>query len=1713
MRKIAIILAAVLTLNLTAPATSVYAAPVDSETEAVVGDEEVTETTITEEETETESGETASAEAESASEEEESSEETSEEAESEETGEVTVTEETSEETTEETTEEVTTEETAVEMEATNVKATVSGTPLEASEVYFQKAYYKTSKGYPLVVAMDLPIVNTIRDDGGYSYSYPASPDIMTRLKISDLYIIIDGKEPKRIEPVEQCIACNGNASDNTYPELALGFNAGYLNGIEAGEHTVSYMIEFAWNNNFCTGTEDDTIYSVITPEETVNFVDEESGDAVYEAVTQYMPAYKGSEIKSIFGSFVVSGSTEKITSFKIINHDTKQPISYDVVNKYAGTPWSEWDSRYKDMGKIEAYWLLEDIKVYKAYYGADIRLKSDIPEGDYDIIYTTSENRKITNERAYRATKKTIVYDVRDTSLTGKNSSYDAVPVFSDNTGDYVSVFVYGLNITKANVPTFYDVEGANAIAVYSETDIGCGVEEWEYGYDYALKKTGTFSKGSTYPVRVSGDDVLYVENYSVNKKDLTYTYDVELVNHSELNAKDKYLRIYFSDGMVTEGDDVSVMINRNSHTLSGYDEGKVVCDSVEYYVEFPETSGLYTYVVKGEGWAKVTVTVEDKTDTFYANDIQKPNTITNITVPANCNWEIHSAKDVGNIIYSGSTTTKKAVLTDSQIAKLKKNHLYRVCIYNKNGNVISNGRYLAYFAGTQMYNITYELDGGENHPDNPIDYGKNDAYTLKSPTKEYHTFAGWYSDAKFTKKITKIEKGSKGDKTFYAKWTPYTYSIVYNANGGTGKMNATTGKYNVDAKIAKNAFKRAGYTFVKWSTTKDGQGEDVTFYEQEQVVQNLSLVNNAKVQLYAIWEPISYNVVLDKNSTEAIDGTIEAVSNSFAVKYGDTYVLSGDEYERTGYEIVSWNTMPNGKGKKIANGDVKNLTTVDGSTVTLYAQWAIDKYTITYDYDGGKVSKSNPKTYTYNMTKDITLNVPTKKGYIFEGYYEVDPNSELFTGEEISVTGIVKGTIGDKTFYAKWRPISYTIIFADKSGADFGDGITEESIRQPMEYGDVLTFTDTYYQRAGYRLVSWTGKVNGKNLKYTVGRGYSNLTAKDGDEITLYADWKKNSYTITYKLDGGKNNSKNPKTYAVDSRDIALKNPTKKGYTFGGWYLTDENGNLAEEPITVIEGEMNQNLVLTAKWTPIVYSVEIYPNTKDYLAPEDLEPTTETYNYGEKFNPQDWSDKYQPTEIWENQGYGILYWSTKSNGTGTKYYPGKEYSNLATGGTVKLYAKWGMKPYAINYDYGDVEAKGISNKNPATFTYNATAKITLKNISKTGYVFGGWYTDSSFAEECKVTTISRNTCEDITLFAKLTPISYTIKLNPNGSNVIAKDGLVTEIPVVYNGSYELEADAYTREHYEFDYWTTKADGKGTKVALTGGTAPLTKTNGAKVNLYPKWKLTSYTITYNNVTFENEKITNSSPKTYTYNAKKDVVLKNPTRTGYVFGGWYEEDTTAQDFDASTATKVTKIVKGSDGDKVLYALWTPIRYKIKLYANAKDAESGTIAINSADEVMEVAYGEEVCLYTDFYKRAGYNLVGFNSKANGKGTAYTVGHYDCIYATKANSTVKVYAIWEKVKPEKVSGVELSATQDSVSVNFEISDMSNVYRYEVMISEYFTMSNPTSVRVSEGEVMFDSLESGKRYFVRVREIRLDSKGNEVLGAWSSLKSIKTE
>lgn len=152
-------------------------------------------------------------------------------------------------------------------------------------------------------------------------------------------------------------------------------------------------------------------------------------------------------------------------------------------------------------------------------------------------------------------------------------------------------------------------------------------------------------------------------------------------------------------------------------------------------------------------------------------------------------------------------------------------------------------------------YKITYKLNSGKNSSKNPATYTiTTSTIKLKNPTRTGYTFGGWYTSSKYKTKITEIKKGSTGNKTVYAKWTPNKYTIAFKGNGSTsGKMSSMTSrKYGTSYKLTSNTFKKKGYTFVGWNTKANGKGKS---YKNKASVKNLTSKNGGKVTLYAQWK------------------------------------------------------------------------------------------------------------------------------------------------------------------------------------------------------------------------------------------------------------------------------------------------------------------------------------------------------------------------------------------------------------------------------------------------------------------------------------------------------------------------------------------------------------------------------------------------------------------------------------------------------------------------------------------------------------------------------------------------------------------------------------------------------------------------------------------------------------------------------------------
>lgn len=166
---------------------------------------------------------------------------------------------------------------------------------------------------------------------------------------------------------------------------------------------------------------------------------------------------------------------------------------------------------------------------------------------------------------------------------------------------------------------------------------------------------------------------------------------------------------------------------------------------------------------------------------------------------------------------------------------------------------------------------------------------------------------------------------------TLYVNWIPNIYSVTFNSNGGTGTMSDQSMTYDTSATFTANSFTRTGYTFSGWNTKADGSG---TSYSNKESVSNLTAENGETVTLYAQWTANTYTVTFDAN------GGSETMDDQ-SMTYDTTSDLTANAFTRAGYIFKGWNTEADGSGTACTDKQsVKNLTSEDGATVTLYAQW-----------------------------------------------------------------------------------------------------------------------------------------------------------------------------------------------------------------------------------------------------------------------------------------------------------------------------------------------------------------------------------------------------------------------------------------------------------------------------------------------------------------------------------------------------------------------------------------------------------------------------------------------------------------------------------------------------------------------------------------------------------------------------------------------------
>ena len=326
----------------------------------------------------------------------------------------------------------------------------------------------------------------------------------------------------------------------------------------------------------------------------------------------------------------------------------------------------------------------------------------------------------------------------------------------------------------------------------------------------------------------------------------------------------------------------------------------------------------------------------------------------------------------------------------------------------------------------------------------------------------------------------------------------------------------------------------------------------------------------------------------------------------------------------------------PTRKGYTFKGWDKEIPETMPAENMTVKAQWEINQYTITFDTNGG--SEIAPITQDYG-TEITAPDNPTRKGYTFKGWDKEIP--ETMPAENMTVK-------------AQWEINQYTIAFDTNGGSEIAP-ITQD-------YGTEITAPDNP-TRKGYTFKGWD-----KEIPETM----------PAENITVKAQWEINQYTITFDTNGGSEIA--PITQDYGTEITAPDNPTRKGYTFKGW---DKE---------IPEAMPAENITVKAQW-----EINQYTITFDTNGGSDIAPITQ--DYGTEITAPD-----NPTR----KGYTFKGWD-------------KEIPETMPAENITVKAQWEINQYTITFD-----TNGGSEIAPITQDYG-TEITAPDNPTRKGYAFRGW--------------------------------------------------------------------------------------------------------------------------------------------------------------------------------------------------------------------------------------------------------------------------------------------------------------------------------------------------------------------------------------------------
>lgn len=1010
-------------------------------------------------------------------------------------------------------------------------------------------------------------------------------------------------------------------------------------------------------------------------------------------------------------------------------------------------------------------------------------------------------------------------------------------------------------------------------------------------------------------------------------------------------------------------------------------------------------------------------------------------------------------------------------------------------------------------------YRITAELDGGtiNGSPSWSQTYTIKDTVTLPTPVKTGYNFLGWVEKGanNTPNKNVVIPVGSTGDKTYVAKWEIKKFEVDINGILDSGIIQENTrgmGTFEtyVNGVLAtKNNYYDYCDRAVPYGTEieiKNIKAETGRTYVKSS--QSLKFTVTGNVSMTLQFKTNEYTYRFNANGGTGSMSDIKA-------KHGTSVKIPTSTFKKDYYTQTDWNTVAGGTGTKYAlGGTISGYSGKDGDVVTLYAQWRKNKISISYNANGGKMGIGSGADYKIGTDGDI---LKGSSKLMNTGIY-----GELITGEDtvndlynvyavgyvtLVKTGYHTVTTSDwntqtdgsgksydsmlaykatdfadlkdsdksVTLYANWKPNNYKVRYN-------GNGATSGTMTDSSHvYDTAKVLTRNAYARTGYTFTGWNTKSDGKGTAYADGASVKNLTANKDGVVTLYAQWKANSYILTYDANGG-TVSTSSKTLQYGDAFGVLPTPKRDGHKFLGWYTSATGGTKVSET-TKIDAK---NTAIYAHWDAYTLSINYHGDGAEYLHDFDFDENKElglvnvtgkdivkvqTVRYGSKLSDNGVLDggRFKKTGYTAENLVMLLKGGT-SISTQVPYTAvelatkaGKQDAFKTGNVSIDIYPKWTVNTYTneIIHWAGGFQNQEGNNKdknclflNTTTFSssYNSkyvldsSKKVTIPNGYSLRQTFGSndVSSDGSWQKHPFGTQVTQKP-RQMEFEYVYNPNTYKITYNLNGGTNNSAN------PTSYTVLYGVTLKSPTRTGYTFDGWyngSTKVTGinEGKTAWFTSADnlyQELASRKTGNITLEARWTPNKYTLSFN----PNGGTVNPTSKTVSYGNPYGN-LPTPTKKGSRFLGWFTEK------DGGTQVSSTTTMGASN--VTLYAHWNSIEYTVSF--NASGEFEGLNKTYTSGQVLGL-------LPTP--TKAGYTFLGWYYQDTSGNEVMATSQ------TVVTSHMELYARWEKVQEGDCT---ITITDNLTSGRGEYSvKINNGVAKEYSAGESFTCNKGDKIEVN--------------------------------------------